>query len=173
MSIELYPYIFEDGVPSIKDSELKALYQTMANEGSLPVVFYDCPENDLTWEWFYRFMVYNCTLFVIMEYQKDAPVGIMGMVWINNISGRTADIHYCMFSPAWGRSDEICTEAMSKLFEQTNIDCFIALIADTNILAVDKPLNYGFTKAAKIPKMCWVEAAGEACIGHLYYIIRE
>ena len=111
-------------------------------------------------------------LFVIIEVH-DKKAEVMGMIWLNNGNGKTRDIHYCMFKPAWGRCDDIVTDAVQQIFEYTGYECFIAVIGDNNKRAVDKPLNYGFTKIGMIPKYCWIHELQEAVPGHLYYITRE
>jgi len=151
----------------------------MHNNGTAGDVFYNMSPDDLNPEWWSAFIKQQCQLFAILEFKikdpKEEPgtLGIVGMCWLNNVVGRRADIHYCMFKPAWGRSAEICAEAMEVLFKQTNIDCFIALVPSTNKQALDKALEYGFKSSAIIPKACYIAALGKSVNGHQYHMTRK
>ena len=171
--IELFPYTINDGIPSIKDSELVSLYLTMKKEESLDVVFYNVSKDDVSRDWWLYWMKEHCQLFVILESRPDKKRDIVGIVWLNNRVGRRADIHYCMFKPAWGRSTEICSEVMKLLFEHTNYDCFVALIPETNTQAVGKPIEYGFKGPVTIPKACYVAALGRSVAGMQYHMTRR
>jgi len=171
--IELYPYTINDGIPSVRDSELLGLYQTMESDKSLDVVYYNKPQDDISPEWWMAFIKTHCQLFVILETGDDGKRSIVGIVYLNNVVGRRADIHYCMFKPVWGRSAEICSEVMRLLFEHTNMDCFVALIPEYNKQALGKPTEYGFKSSAIIKKACYISSLGKSVNGHQYTMARK
>lgn len=171
--IELYPYSINDGMPSMRDSELLSLYRSMESDGTLNVVYYNMAEDDITPEWWMAFMKQRCQLFVILEQQKDQKRNIVGIVYLSNIVGRRADIHYCLFKPGWGRSAAICSKTMEILFEQTDVDLFVALIPEWNKRAQGKPLEYGFKSSAILKKACYIQALGKSVNGHQYTMARK
>lgn len=167
--IKLYPYIINDGVPSLKDSELVGLYKKMSQDESLNLVFWNRPTGEYGVGDWLDLVKTDAQLFVIMTEEGE----IAGMCWLTNIMGRRADIHYCMFKEFWGKSDELCKEVPELLFDMTNLNCIVATIPEFNKYAFGKPLVYGFTGAGTIPNLCWIPALGESVPGHIYYITRE
>lgn len=172
--IELYPYTINDGVPSVRDSELNGLYSAMEKEGSLNVVYYNMSQDDITPEWWLWYMKEHCKLFVILESEKDIKQKrIVGITWLSNIVGKRADIHYCLFEPGWGRSAEICKEALKKMFTITKMDCLIALVPETNARAFNKPSEYGFKGPVIIPQACYIALLGKSVAGYQYHSTRK
>jgi RimJ/RimL family protein N-acetyltransferase len=165
--IELYPYIINDGIPSMKDTELIGLYHKMRKEGSLDLVFWTHSPNEYGVDQWLNF-IKQAQLFLIMDNGK-----IAGACWLTNVIGRRADIHYCMFQEYWGKSDEICAQVPGLIFESTNLNVLMALIPESNERALHKPTRYGFALAHIIPQMCWVPRLNVSVAGYLYYITRE
>jgi len=171
--IELYPYSINDGMPSMRDTELLGLYKTMEMEKNLDRVYYNMSHDDITPEWWTWYMKERCQLFVILESRPEEKREIIGIVWLNHIVGRKADIHYCMFKPAWGRASDICAKVMKMLFDQTEVDCFVALIPEYNHRAVGKPVEYGFKSSAILKKACYIATLGKSVNGHQYTMARR
>lgn len=92
--IDFIPYATPDGVPTLRDSVLAAVYQRICEERSYRRVFFDKSVTDE--DGFVKTM--KSRPFSLVRF--DGEVG--GFFWLDLIGQHAADVHFCVFRGFYG-----------------------------------------------------------------------
>jgi|GEM_PF-491745 len=155
IDIRILPYCFQDGIPTMRDSEIAELFDMMRNQGCLPVVFYDKSVIDSAG--FIREMKRRDTHFFVAYTINKTP---LAMWWLNTFEGRSARIHFCAFKAAFGISPTIGRECLARTLQMQVdgayiLDCLIGITASSNKLALRALKKAGMIAASTIPNMLY------------------
>jgi hypothetical protein len=166
--IKLIPYIEQDGIRSLKDSELYWIYNKLIEDNTLHTAFFD--GSSKTFEEFKSlFQIDTNMLYVIMD--KETPVAIC---WITNYKNETAYIHYCGFKEIWGKKTiKVGREVLRILLESGVFKTLIGVTPVTNELSIRFNKLLGMEDGCVIPNLCFDYYEQEYVDGKLTYITSE
>lgn len=155
VDITILPFCKIDGVPTLRDSEIKALFEAMKEQGHLKTVFYDKSVVDA--DGFVREMKRRDTNFFAVYDLDKTPLAIF---WLNTHEGRSARVHFCTFKAAFGRAPSIGRECLSRTLQMKAddeyvFDCLIGITPADNKLAVRALKRAGMVASATIPSMLY------------------
>jgi len=172
LELSLYPYIVNDGIPTLKDSQLLRIFQKMEEDGTLDTVFY---ESKITFPTFLAmFKNPDNALWVITD--AGIPVGI---VWLNNMRERSAQIHFCLFKEVWGeKSVEVGKWVVKELIHLKDRDGYflfdvITGLTPTTIKAAKWIFLTGMKKVGEVPNACWIDDQTTSVPGVVSYVTRD
>lgn len=170
--IELKPYFVADGVPSMRDSDIAALYDRMAADGTLGDINYEGAVGDAA---ALVRVVKSARYFAVIRADgHDA-----GLVWLNRWQPRRAHLHFCLFSCAWGAgSDAIGRDVLARLFtiQYQGVPCLDMLwgvVPTANMRAAAYVEKCGGRIGCRLPNYIWNAALGRSEDGLLFYISRS
>lgn len=145
----LVSYAKVDGIRTYPDSEIRALYTRLVDEGG-GHVFRDGSVRDA--EGFVR-MAKATPFFVLYVRGK-----IAGAVWLNRFQSRFAQCHYFIFREFWGESATgLCRYCQREILTQRRedgeycLDMMLGLIPADNRLAVAYALRCGWRNSGVLP----------------------
>jgi len=154
-------YQATDGILNLPDSYLAMLYYRMKKERTLSTVFYNMPDEMLTVEWFIGFMKYRVALWIV-EDTDDEPGA---MVWLTNIVGKRAEIHFNVFKKYWGYLDPYCEQVFKTV--EKNFDLIYGIIPVFNALAMNVANKY-FKHIGELPMYSYRAKDGETFSAIIY-----
>ncbi len=175
MNIDLMPYVMHPGTRlwSFDDTVIRALYTLMENDGTVSLVFYGHP--NFSADDFLCFMKDPRNEVYIVS----CPEEVLGFLWLNNHGTRSAQVHFCGFSNAWGgRGIEIGRAVYKTLMEKTingryRFDCLWGMTPKNNVFAINWLQKIGLTRAGEIPRAAYVHDLGESVAMVINYLERE
>ena len=157
----LSPYCLNDGIPTIKDSDIMSLYDTMESEGLVDTVFYDGSVRDR--ETFAGVMKRN---FMCVVVEEKKPIAFF---WLTDRNARRAQIHFCFFKEARGkRAVEVGTFILNAL-SKAKLDCLIGYIPAFNQPAIQFFKRLGVQFAGTIPNGIYNHKTGKSEPCHVVY----
>jgi len=164
----ILPYCKIDGVPTLKDSELEALFQQLQIDGTVDQVFY---EGDIqTPEAFVRMVTHVDTHFfcVIDSHQRT-----IGFVWLNQCEAYTCQGHWVLFKEFVSEEATYTfAEALQELLEKLPYTSFTGVIPTTNI-GGNKFMKYSGMALIGVLSKYVTLSTGERVDGNLYYITQK
>jgi ribosomal protein S18 acetylase RimI-like enzyme len=93
LKMRLFRYAIIDGVRTLKDSQIAAIFEMARKENILPIVMYSDDTEHWNAEKFLLFMKNEARVcWLIFQDEKLA-----GWVWLDDFGHRTARIHFCFF----------------------------------------------------------------------------
>lgn len=113
--ISIIPYIYVDGIPLLRDSQILGLIDRAEKDGTLSMIFY----GDSTYTKFDFLQKVkhsgDCALYVVKHGNNTA-----GFVLLDHIRYRHAHGHFCVFKEYWGTKEitEISHTLLRYLFAQ-------------------------------------------------------
>lgn len=159
--IELMPYCEIDGIRTMRDSDVMALFDRMEKDGVISMVFFDGSVK--TREGFlYEMKFGGSYLYVVLIEGQEA-----GCVWLNRFEARTAHFNWCLFSEFWGMEDkaDVAVRARDILIAQKNpttgeyiYDAFLGLMRKDNLRAIQLAKLGGVVVIGEIPNGIWNDA---------------
>jgi len=144
------PFIYSDGIPTMRDSDIKLLFQKMVRDKTDSMVFYD--GSIKTDEQFLRF-VKSPEILLYAVYENEDPIACG---WLNNFEHNTAYAHFCIFSEAWDRSVEVGKLLIETAMKSTGIDMAIGKIPKFNGMALEFVQKCGAKILGELPYGCVV-----------------
>lgn len=176
MGVRLLPYCSIDGVPTLKDSELAALYDRMQRDGTVEQVFF-AGEVQSADEFVAYFKLPGNRLWVHVD---DATQDFLGFCWLNTFEGRSARLHYNAFSEAWGQKTfEMAIQSVKTLLWMQDkqgeylLDVLIGLTPTDNWRSCEFVQKVGAEVAGVIPKMLWNAYEQKSMDALMVYYTRE
>ena len=172
--IVLVPYVRKDGIPTLRDSEIKDMYTRAYKEGWGKHIFYDGLLN--TPEEFVQYVTDPYIMFWGIYSEAD----LMGFVYVNRIEKTNAHIHYAFFKKWWGTPE--LHAASRKALELLLVDEYNGkplfevingMTPSYNKHAVNHMNTFGVHTVGKIPHLLWSEKSGKSMEGTVTYITRE
>ena len=142
--ITILPYCHIDGVPTLRDSDVSALYRRMEEEGSARRCFPGGHDR-----WVNEILTRRSLLYVVLA---DGEPG--GMLWLNDFRGRYAHSHLVVFRKYWGREHLDKGRRAVRMVLDANkglLDGFLAAIPNWNRLAIRYARDCGFTDVGVLP----------------------
>jgi hypothetical protein len=127
--MNIIPYQIIDGIQTMTNSDIMALFDTMETEGLVDTVFYDGSVQDR--EAFLSVMKSNC-LCVVEE--DKMPIAFF---WFTDRQAKRAQIHFCFFKAARGRKAREVAKFIIESIMKTDLDCIIGYIPKFNCPAIN------------------------------------
>mgnify|MGYP000235863611 CR=1 FL=1 len=161
-NIKIIPYVAIDGIMSLPDSRVMALYDRMVEDGSHTVVF---ASGDIQNK--FEFLEYMKRRGVLLYVLKVDGI-LAGVTWLDSLEKKTGFMHYCMFSNVWGRSDEIMREVVHQMIHMKDtrgeyiFDLFKGLVPAWNKRAVDFSVRCGGKILGTLPHAVWNYEQGKS-----------
>ena len=143
--IKVRPFIYVDGIPTMRDSDLATLFDKMVRDGTDKLVFYDGLIKD--WIDFIEF-IKNPGVMMFAVYEDENPIACG---WLNNFKNKTAEAHFCVYSEAWDRSVEIGKLLIDKAMATTGVNMLVGNVPKFNQLAIDFVQNCGGFVLGELP----------------------
>lgn len=173
MKVELWPYVLIDGVPSLRDSQLGALYARMAADQTLAVMNYEGQLNDAA-----QFIAAaKAAAYFALVRRDGAEVAV---VWLNRYELRRAHLHFCVFAEAWGAGSVALGRAvMERLINLRgpqgafSLDVIWGVIPQSNINAARYVQHCGGKLCAPIPNYVWCAERQRCEPGVVFYYTRN
>ena len=143
--MKVRPFIYVDGIPTMRDSELWGLFDKMLRDETESEVFYDSRiSNHID---FIKFMKSpKNMLYVVLE--DDDPIAFG---WLNNLKNETAEAHFCLFSEAWKWSVEVGKLLIEKALATSELKMLVGYIPEFNQMALDFARKCGAIKLGTLP----------------------
>ena len=143
--MKVRPFIYVDGIPTMRDSDLRLLFEKMADDGTDQIVFYDGMIK--TWvDWIEFIKMPSNMLFVVYENENPIACG-----WLNNFRHKIAEAHFCVFSEAWDRSVEVGKLLIEKSMAATELKLLIGNVPKFNQGAVEFVKKCGGVVLGELP----------------------
>jgi hypothetical protein len=166
MKLSINPYFHHDGIPTFRDSEIAECYDQMESDGTLESVLYDGRirhRND-----FVKYMTSPAVQFFMGTIDGNRA----GFGWLSNIEPKMARVHFCIFSPFWGKFiHEIMNSMGRKVLEIFNLDILIGIIPERNIKAINYISRCNCTDLGKLPFGC-IDKEGNSLSARIFYFVR-
>ena len=159
------PYFHVDGVPTLRDSQIKDLWIRMVGEGTARTVFIDGTVQSA--DDFLASMKHpGNQLWVFME--DGEPLVFF---WLNSFEGRTARVHFCAFKTVWGRrAKEIAADGLKLCLTDRDgkgplLDCLIGYTPVRNRLACRFIQKIGMRPVGEVPNLLFDAYEGQSITG--------
>jgi len=173
--VMVIPYCLIDGVPTFRDSEVRAFYDRIERDGLKDIVFMhgDIQDRDA----FLREMKRpgGSRLYVVAVGELQ-----VGILWLNRFEGKTCRVHFTSFSEAWSMDTvAIGRDAIRQIMYMPNdageyvFDVLLGLTPSRNIRALRWLEKVGLELVGVIPASMWDAKAGESVDGTLMYLTRQ
>jgi hypothetical protein len=166
--LSILPYTELDGIRTFTDSQIMDLYDQMERDGTTRMVYF---EERYSREEFLAEMKSGASrLYVVME--EEVPVAI---AYLNRFERTSARLHFCVFSRAWGHTDEVARFVMKSMCGMKDNDgkplfhVFLGMLPSCNKGAVDFILRNGGKLVGTVPNLFWDKANGKAVEGTIVY----
>lgn len=172
MKVDLLPYCEIDGIRTLKDSDIKHLYQRIEEAGVADIVF--CGSDIKDAEGFLAAMKYKDNhLYVVLVDEKPEMI-----VWLNRFEGKFARFHWCPFKDLRGdRLTQVGMAVRDKFFSMKDYsgeylyDMLMGIIPIENKPAIGFLKKIGVKELGILPKA--VLKDGKSTPGVLMYYARE
>lgn len=149
MKTTAMPYAHYDGIPTLRDSDIVALWERMREDGTTDIVFYDGIIDDQ-----YKFLAYMKSSRVQLFIGKIEGK-TMGFGWLSHIEAKMARIHFCVFKRFWGAGvHSIVNRFASDILRQTGLDIIMGIIPSWNVKATKYVEKCGYTILGEMPFGC-------------------
>lgn len=96
----LIPYTERDGIRTVRDSDIKRLFERTDADGLVPIVFY---EGAITSAEQFLALARSLDWFFLLKDGED----VVGYTWLNRFENKTARQHFCVFKEYWVKSIDI------------------------------------------------------------------
>jgi hypothetical protein len=165
--LEFNMYNRYDGIPTMRDSDITALYQKTEDEGLSGIVFDDGSIRNAS-----EFVDYVTTPAVIF-FSIALRGKPFGYFWLNRIESTHAYCHFMCFPEFWGdgRTVTVGQEAMKICLKE--FDMIMGMLPSTNHFAINYLLKVGLHKIGTIPNLIWSESEQKPVEGTMLYITAE
>lgn len=169
----LVPYVVDDGVPSLTDSEIADCFVRMRRDKTDRMVFYDgsiTGKDAFVW-----FAKEPSRVFYVGMIQDDKAC----CCWLDEITGCSARLHFCVFSDYWGIADELAAKTVEFLFSLESSDdaplfyVLWGMVPRANDHAVSFAERIGARIAGAIPDAAWLAGPQRRADAMLFYLHRE
>jgi len=153
--ILLLPYAEVDGIRTVKDSDIKNLFDRTVKDGSNKIVFY---EGTIKTADQFLFMAKSQN---VLFYLVLVDTETIGYVWLNRFENKTAHYHFCSFKEHWGKNEEVGKHLLPTILGWTNkediplFDLLIGYIPVWNKRAIGFSIKCGGKSAGVIPNAVW------------------
>lgn len=144
--IELIPYIEVNGIRTLTDDQVKAVYCQMAADGTLNTVFASGPIKSPA-----EFMS-------MMKSPTNLPVVLAisgrfaGIGWLNGLEDNHAMAHFCFYKEHWGRRSFDLGKKLLNYWMGFNLfDVLVGRIPSFNKRAIHFVERLGFRRVGEIP----------------------
>ena len=129
--IKVRPFVYVDGIPTMRDSDLAILFDKMVRDGTDKIVFCNgLVKNPID---FIEYIKLPANM-LFAVYEDENPIAFG---WLNNFENKSAEAHFCVFSEAWDRSVEIGKLMIEKAMATTGVDMLIGNVPKFNQMAVE------------------------------------
>lgn len=164
----LLPYCFLDGVPTLRNSEIGALFQQLSEEDMVQQVFY---EGDITTETeFIERMTSPHTHFFLI---KNAEHRTVGFCWFTNCTRDTCQPHWVAFKKTFSRQVlKDLAAAAEEILNTLPYIGYLGIMPVTNVEGNRVMKHTGGTFLGTIPNYIRLHT-GQIVAGNLYYKTRE
>ena len=159
--MNVLPYYLNDGIPTIKDSDIMGLFDTMETEGLVDTVFYDGSVQDR--EVFLNAMKNNCLCVVVDDKEPIA------FFWLTDRQAKRAQIHFCFFKEAMGRKAIEVAKFIIEAMMKTDLDCIVGYIPCFNYRAINLFKEIGVEFAGVIKNGIYRHKNGRSEDCHVVY----
>ena len=173
MEIKILPYIEQDGIRTLRDSEVMGLFDRMEAEGRLDIVFYSGEIRDR--EDFLHIMKHGENR--LMALMADGEPA--GFCWLNRFQNHTAQVHFCFFDGYRGRSAvEIGRYALQRLISFKDregnyiYDAFLGYLPVFNRPGIEFVRQCGAKVLGVVPNAVWVAARQRSEDAAAIYYVR-
>lgn len=174
--IRVIPYTEIDGIRTFKDSDLEAIYNQMVDDETFLIVFADRPDIITAGDFIGYMKQPDNTLF-ILKYDGDT----VGVVWLNEWRGRSANMPFCTFSNIWGtgRTVPLGRVAIRQILAQKSrngnylLDMVWAMVPKKNMAALAFGYNVGWKTCGELPRAYFDRETGKSESATLIYYLRE
>lgn len=147
MKIVIRPYIYIDGIPTFRNSDIKNLYRLMFRDKTVETVFYD--GEVITEDQFLRHIQQPGTvLYVAEDSVRMIPVGIG---WLNSFENSMARAHFCVFSEGWSDSLAIGKKLVQTAAEFPGVDTMVGVLPTENKRAIEFSKKCGAKLLGELP----------------------
>ena len=173
MEIQVLPYLRIDGIPTFRDSQMLAFYDKMERDGVVGEVF--CDGEIGSRDEFLIAMTQQQNMFYAVR-SGDVFVGV---AWLNNFYGKTAQAHFVCFSEAWGKkSVEAMRHALNELIHLRKdggyaFDVFLGWVPSANERAIEFCRKCGGVADTVVPHAICDVRTGKSVDAVLVYYTRE
>ena len=170
---KIIPYATLDGIPTYKDSEIRAFYDKMVRDGVAGLIFHDGYIQDA--DDFLRMMKGPDVALYIAHYKGDA----CGVGWLTHFEpkARSCRAHFTAFSEIWGEDTvSIGREIFNQMLHMKAddgefvFDVFLGLVPAFNVRVIKWLNKVGLVAVGEIPNILW--NGKESVPGTLFYLTR-
>jgi RimJ/RimL family protein N-acetyltransferase len=162
----LLPYTKVDGIPTMRDSEIKFLYDKCFDEGVGRILFHDGAIESA--DQFLAHVKSFQSLFWAIFYEGKP----FGFFWLNRLEKTHAYCHFVSYPDYWGkgigveagkRAMAICTDIFPTI---------MGMIPSSNIIAIDYLKRVGLKEVGEIENLM-TDIMGNPVTGTMLYITKE
>jgi RimJ/RimL family protein N-acetyltransferase len=171
------PYFKIDGIPTIKDSEIEAIYHQTVDEGFAETLFHDATINSA--EEFRLHVTDPRQLFWIIYSEEDKePIAFF---WLNRVEKTHAYCHFAFFVKYWGNpiTVEAGKQAMALLLtvqeghDKPAFHTIMGMVPASNLFAIEYLKRVGLKHSLAVPNLMWSKKQQKPVAGHLMYITKK
>lgn len=172
--IRVIPYMKIDGVPTLKDSQILHLYDKMVEDQVADTIFFDGEVNSR------REFLSAMTSQYNLLYAVECDGLLASACWLNNFSGKTAQMHWTMFGEFWNNgSVRIMKHTLKNIINLKHpggeylFDVLIGLIPVTNKRAIEFSRKCGAVVETVIPYGLFDYRSNQSVDAMLIYFTRK
>jgi len=174
MDYKLLSYTALDGIPTLRDSFIRGLFERMQKEGLVERVFYDGSVR--TPHDFLNMMKFGKNSLSVIEYDG----AVAGCCWLNNFDMRRAEFHFCFFENLRGTDAvDIGKEVVTDLLYLDDVsgnplfDLLFGMTDVNNVPAVRWCEAMGFDSLGIMPSALWNAELKKSVPAHIWYVERN
>lgn len=171
----IVPYMYIDGVPTFKNSDIMKLFDRMKSDGTLSITFFDGVIR--TRKQFLSYMR-QLGIYLYVCYIKG-DVNPMGFVWLSDFGHKTAHGHFCIFREYWHDAYHIGHEILVTLITMKDregnyvLDAIYGITPTSNKPAIRAITNAGMKIVGTLPYRAWNDSKGKSEDAILSYFTRS
>lgn len=173
IDIKLLPYVRIDGEYTLSDFVLHGFFQQLQEEKTAQIVFQD------------GFICNGVDFINFLKEPRNLPAfafidnKIVGVAWINGITGKHAFAHFALLKSIWGKHSEEVGKAYLQYWfalpstkKEPLLDVILGFIPAKNSHALQFIKRLGFKQVGEIPSIMYNAIDHEYEAGVLSYIKR-
>lgn len=170
----IYPYCEADGKRTFSDEQIRGLYRRMVEDGTAGLVFMG---SGIDGEDAFLAVMQSPGTHPYVLFVQGLPAGI---VWLNRIQYRWAQMHFCTFREVWGRTAvELGRHVNRTLLEMRDsrgrycLDMLVGILPARNRLAVSYVRKCFGRITGELPRGVYNPQTGQSEKAYIITLTRE
>jgi len=167
--LQFLSYVRIDGIPTIRNTQIRDIYNRCVETGIADMLFHDGSINDS--EDFLQHVTRADVIFTLIFVPGENEP--MGFFWLNRLERTHAYCHFAAFPEYWGKPVTVKAGQQAMDWCLHTFHTIMGMVPISNKYAIDYLYRVGLKDVGDIPNLIWSAKEEKPVTGKLMYITRE